>query len=106
MVVDALDSVGARRILEGACEKQGIPMVHGAIAGWNGQVAVVMPGDRLMGELYSGEEDRGAEVSTGNHISLRQRYGHTGGGNLEAADRQGKRAEEQAADDGSASSPV
>lgn len=66
VVVDALDSVGARRILEGACEKQGIPMVHGAIAGWNGQVAVVMPGDRLMGELYSGEEDRGAEVSTGN----------------------------------------
>ena len=27
-------------------------MVHGAIAGWNGQVAVVMPGSRIMESLY------------------------------------------------------
>lgn len=66
VVVDALDNISARKVLEAACERQDIPMVHGAIAGWNGQVAVVMPGDRLIGELYSGEGDRGVEVRTGN----------------------------------------
>ena len=52
VVVDALDSAAARLTLEAACGRQGIVMVHGAIAGWNGQVAVVMPGSRIMESLY------------------------------------------------------
>lgn len=66
VVADALDNVQSRLILEDACEKEGIPLVHGAIAGWNGQVAVVRPNDRLLHIIYQNLEDRGAEVETGN----------------------------------------
>lgn len=66
VVVDALDNISSRKILELACEDEGIPMVHGAIAGWHGQVAVVMPGDRIIHTLYEGNENYGAEKETGN----------------------------------------
>lgn len=68
-VVDALDDAGARLIVEAACEKLGIPLIHGAIGGWNGQVAVVMPGDRMMDILYGSEfmeKARGDEEKAGN----------------------------------------
>lgn len=51
-VVDALDNVHTRLILEQACERAGIPLIHGAIGGWSGQVGVVMPGSRIMEQLY------------------------------------------------------
>lgn len=59
VVVDALDNVSSRMVLEKLCEEEGIPLVHGAIGGWNGQLAVVMPGDRLLHRLYgiNWEED-------------------------------------------------
>lgn len=66
VVVDALDNVPSRLILEDACEKEGIPLVHGAIAGWNGQVAVVRPKDRLLHAIYQGGQDKGVEVEMGN----------------------------------------
>ena len=68
VVVDALDNISARRILEEACEEEGIPLVHGAIAGWTGQVAVITPGCRLMGNIYGGFEsvEAGEEQETGN----------------------------------------
>lgn len=66
VVVDALDNISSRKILEAACEAEKCPLVHGAIAGWNGQVAVVMPGSGILGTIYSGEEDKGSERETGN----------------------------------------
>lgn len=56
-VVDALDSISARFALEDACEEENIPLIHGAIGGWCGQVAVIMPGDRLLHEIYGGEAE-------------------------------------------------
>lgn len=55
VVVDALDNVSARRILESACEEGNLPLVHGAIGGWNGQVGIVMPGCRMIHQLYEVE---------------------------------------------------
>lgn len=55
VVVDALDNVEARLVLESACEAEGIPVVHGAISGWNGQVAVVMPGSGMLSKIYQDE---------------------------------------------------
>lgn len=52
VVVDALDNPETRLILENACEALNIPLVHGAISGWNGQVGVCMPGSRMMSQLY------------------------------------------------------
>lgn len=57
VVIDALDSVPTRLALEDACAVKNIPLVHGAIDGWNGEVAVVMPGSLLLHELYGGWEE-------------------------------------------------
>ena len=52
VVMDALDSIEARKILSRACSELGIPLVHGAIAGWVAQAAISMPGDGLVDRLY------------------------------------------------------
>lgn len=66
LVIDAVDNIKTRIILEKACEEEGITLIHGAIAGWNGQVAVIRPGDKLLQNIYQGNEDRGDELQTGN----------------------------------------
>lgn len=66
LVFDALDSIGDRRILGEACAKNTIPMVHGAIAGWMGQVAFIAPGDDTLSVLYPTEDHKGNETLTGN----------------------------------------
>ena len=62
LVIDALDNMGTRKVLERACEKEGIPMVHGAIAGWYGQVSAIFPGDRVMEKLYPTDAQKGIEA--------------------------------------------
>ena len=57
VVIDALDSVKARKVLASACNKLGIPLVHGAIEGWFAQVSVVMPGSTLIDKLYPDENE-------------------------------------------------
>lgn len=65
--VDALDSNGARRILRHACREAGISMVHGAIAGFWGQVGVFSPEDATPWDGPEGDlPDRGIELETGN----------------------------------------
>lgn len=66
IVVDALDNTSSRKILAKGCAELKIPLVHGAIAGWYGQVSTIMPGDDTMERLYSGAENKGAEVELGN----------------------------------------
>ena len=66
IVVDALDNMTSRRLLEEHCEKLNIPMIHGAIAGWYGQVSTIMPGDRTLEKIYPEGANKGAEVELGN----------------------------------------
>lgn len=66
LVVDALDNMTARRLLENHCEKQDIPFIHGAIAGWYGQVSTIMPGDRTLQKIYPPDENKGVETELGN----------------------------------------
>lgn len=65
-VVDALDNISGRRLLERACREQEIPLIHGAIAGWQGQVSVILPGDDLFRRLYPENAEKGVELETGN----------------------------------------
>lgn len=65
-VVDALDNISARRLLESYCGKKCLPLIHGAIAGWHGQVGVIMPGDKLFDQLYPKDAEKGVEQETGN----------------------------------------
>lgn len=62
VVVDALDNVPDRRILEKAVKKLGIPLVHAAVAGLEGQIMTIFPQDDGLRNLYGRE---GEDKSTG-----------------------------------------
>ncbi len=51
-VVDALDSLPARFMLERVARQLGIPMVHGAIAGFIAQVTTIFPEDQGLRLIY------------------------------------------------------
>ncbi|KAF5075396.1 HesA/MoeB/ThiF family protein [Proteiniclasticum sp. QWL-01] len=52
LIMDCLDSIQARLILEDAAEALNLPLIHGAIGGWTGQVSVILPGDQTLHHLY------------------------------------------------------
>lgn len=66
LVFDALDNVGSRLTLESLCETAGVPLVHGAIAGWFGQIAVVLPGDQTLHSILPEGVNQGIETELGN----------------------------------------
>jgi molybdopterin/thiamine biosynthesis adenylyltransferase len=60
VVVDALDNVPDRFILEKAAKKLGVPLVHGALAGFEGQLMTILPGDTGLKHVYGrGKARRG-----------------------------------------------
>lgn len=65
LVIDGLDNIESRLVLEETCEKLGIPLVHGAIASWYGQVSSVFPGDKTLSKVYSKLESKGVEEDLG-----------------------------------------
>ncbi|WBW99746.1 HesA/MoeB/ThiF family protein [Oceanirhabdus sp. W0125-5] len=67
VVVDALDCIESRLLLQNVCEELKIPLIHGAIAGWYGQVSTILPGDRTLDFIYSRKKSsRGVEQELGN----------------------------------------
>jgi len=68
VLVDALDTLPARLALQRAAQKLDVPLVHGAIAGYVGQVMTIFPGDPGLQGLYGSGTvpERGAEVQWGN----------------------------------------
>jgi molybdopterin/thiamine biosynthesis adenylyltransferase len=67
VVADGLDSVSSRRTLSMACAELNLPLVHGAIGGWYGQVTTQYPGDTKVMEIYSRfKEEQGIEKVMGN----------------------------------------
>ncbi|MHB1394232.1 MAG: HesA/MoeB/ThiF family protein [Clostridia bacterium] len=66
VIVDALDNIESRLVLEELAESAGIPLVHGAIAGWFGQATTVFPGDRTLSRLYPHDAKHGIEKELGN----------------------------------------
>lgn len=66
IVIDALDSMDDRRILASACEYNDKILIHGAIAGWYGQVSTIYPGDKTIDRLYPSNHKKGIEESLGN----------------------------------------
>lgn len=63
IVVDALDNINSRLVLQYECEKLSIPLVHGAIGAWYGQVCTILPGDKTLDLLY---KDNIVENKLGN----------------------------------------
>ncbi len=66
VIIDALDNIPSRLILQDIAEALGIPMVHGAIAGWYGQVSTIFPGDKTLSKIYPNPNAEGVEKELGN----------------------------------------
>jgi molybdopterin/thiamine biosynthesis adenylyltransferase len=62
VAVDALDNIRDRFVLERAAKEQDIPLVHGALAGFEGQLMTIYPEDPGM-ELLYGHEGGGGDLS-------------------------------------------
>lgn len=69
VVIDGLDNLMTRQIVADACNKLKIPFVHGAIAGFNGQLMTIFPGDKGLSAICgpcTDENGCGIEAQTGN----------------------------------------
>jgi len=52
LVMDCLDTVRDRLVLQDMCKEKGVPLVHGAIGGWFGQVSTILPGNDTLNLIY------------------------------------------------------
>ena len=69
IVVDCLDAIPTRFLLEGASKRLGIPMVSGAVAGLTGHVTTVFADGPSLRAIYGDPEtagDKGVETELGN----------------------------------------
>ena len=65
IVIDCLDSIESRLMLEGAAADAGIHVVHGAISGWDLQAMLIPPGSGILSALYAdmSEDDTKTSLS-------------------------------------------
>jgi molybdopterin/thiamine biosynthesis adenylyltransferase len=69
VVLDGLDNLKTRRIVACACDELKIPFVHGAIAGFSGELMTIFPGDKGLNDIWGLSADEngcGIETYTGN----------------------------------------
>lgn len=70
LVIDCLDNLPSRFVLEKVCGQLGLILIHGAIAGFLGQIAVIRPDKPLLEAIYGPISEsgitRGVEVQLGN----------------------------------------
>lgn len=59
LVMDALDTIEARKILHSACKKHGIPMVFGAIGPWHIQYGVIPPDSDIFTKMTASPDYHG-----------------------------------------------
>jgi molybdopterin/thiamine biosynthesis adenylyltransferase len=62
VIVDALDNVKDRLALEALAKSMGVPFVHGALAGFEGQLMTVFPEDPGLKQIY-GSGDRSGSAA-------------------------------------------
>jgi molybdopterin/thiamine biosynthesis adenylyltransferase len=63
VIVDALDNVKDRLTLEALAKTLGVPFVHGALAGFEGQLMTVFPEDPGLKQIYGSGDDRGSAAN-------------------------------------------
>jgi molybdopterin/thiamine biosynthesis adenylyltransferase len=66
VVIDSLDSINDRLILQDSCKDLGLVLVSAAIGGWFGHLAVVRPGDDTLKYIYADSCAVGIEKEMGN----------------------------------------
>jgi len=65
VIVDCLDNINTRLLVQDVCEELNIPLIHGAIAGFYGQVTTILPGDKTLNRIYKAG-NVGVEKNLGN----------------------------------------
>lgn len=69
VVMDCLDAIDTRFMLQATAQEASVPIVSGAIAGVAGQVTVIFPGDKGYELIYGKKrkkQSKGVEERTGN----------------------------------------
>ncbi len=66
VIVDALDNIPTRLILQSTSSLLDLPMVHGAIGAWYGQVSTIFPNDNTLNKIYGKRDTIGIEKKLGN----------------------------------------
>jgi molybdopterin-synthase adenylyltransferase len=70
VVVDGLDNLPSRLVVEQTCRRLAIPYVYASIGGFNGQLMTIFPGDVGLSSLYGSSSDtvpeQGIEARVGN----------------------------------------
>lgn len=65
VVVDGLDNIDGRLKLAAVCRELDLPLVHGAVQGWFGQLSTQFPGETTIEKIYARGSDRPDEnIST------------------------------------------
>ena len=64
--IDALDSIPDRLTLQKVCKDLNKPLISAAIAGWYGQLTLIMPGDDTLNHIYKENNTKGMETLLGN----------------------------------------
>lgn len=64
IVFDCLDSIESRFDLEKLCDGLDLPLIHGAIGGYYGQVSISRKGDRIFKKIY--RDIKSVDTSLGN----------------------------------------
>ena len=54
IVIDCVDNSDTKLLLEEICEKRGSILIHGAVDSYFGQVAIIMPHERILEKIYKG----------------------------------------------------
>jgi molybdopterin/thiamine biosynthesis adenylyltransferase len=57
LVFDCLDNIDDRLVLAQKCSASNCTLVHGAVAGWYGEVGVVWPGSEMLQKHYRGQHE-------------------------------------------------
>jgi molybdopterin/thiamine biosynthesis adenylyltransferase len=64
IIADCLDNVPSRLELERFAARLNVPIVHGALCGYSGEVTTVMPGKFTLSKLYEDKRDAIAPTSS------------------------------------------
>lgn len=70
LVLDALDNIESRLLLEEYAEEFSIPLVHGAVSGWGGQVTLILPGARTLHKLYQDAADAKGSIENARNKTV------------------------------------
>jgi len=74
VIVDCLDNIKTRFVVERAAKQMGVPFISAAVAGFSGQLTTVFPEDQGLKLIYGAVEDdvpsKGAEAALGTLLPV------------------------------------